>query len=380
MINSLKPTITRNIKNIAGWRTDRKIIVIESDDWGSIRMPNKDVYNKLLKKDIRVDLCPYNKYDTLANTEDFEALFDTLRQHTDFKNNSPIITINTNVANPDFEAIQNGNFEKYIFEYFTKTLLSYYPNEDVISMWHQGIKEKYIYPQLHGREHLNPEIWLELIKRGNSPLMEAFKLKLYGLSFITSKDIKIPFLAALIYNTKEGKQSVENSLIEGSQLFQQIFGFTSKSFIAPLYTWSLELESTFSKIGVKYIQGSDRNIEYDFNLNSFKRSRHIMGSSNKYSQTYLHRNCTFEPTVFSKIDNIDECLNQIKTAFFWKKPAVISMHRLNIIGVLDEKNRTQNLKSLDILLTKIKQRWGDVEFMHSSDLGELIQKSKHHVL
>jgi hypothetical protein len=247
-------------------------------------------------------------------------------------------------------------------------------------MWNQGINEKYIFPQLHGREHLNPEIWLELIKKGNLSLKEAFKLKLYGLSFITSKEIKTPFLAALIYSSKEGKESVENSLLEGSQLFQQIFGFTSKSFIAPLYTWSSELESTFSKIGVKYIQGSDRNKEYNFTKSSFKRSRHIMGSSNKYGQTYLHRNCTFEPTVLYKIDSVDECFNQIKTAFFWNKPAVISMHRLNIIGVLDETNRTQNLRSLDTLLTKIKQRWGDVEFMHSSKLGELIQNSKHHEL
>ena len=46
---SLKQTITHNLLNILGWRTKRHIVVIESDDWGSIRMPSKKVYDKLLR-------------------------------------------------------------------------------------------------------------------------------------------------------------------------------------------------------------------------------------------------------------------------------------------------------------------------------------------
>ncbi len=33
---SLKQTITHNLLNIPGWHTNRKIVVIESDDWASI--------------------------------------------------------------------------------------------------------------------------------------------------------------------------------------------------------------------------------------------------------------------------------------------------------------------------------------------------------
>ena len=40
-------TILSGIKkwliNIPGWRTNRHIVVIESDDWGSIRMPSCEV-------------------------------------------------------------------------------------------------------------------------------------------------------------------------------------------------------------------------------------------------------------------------------------------------------------------------------------------------
>src|SRR5690606_1901624 len=93
-----------------GWTTDRKIIVIESDDWGSIRMPSRDVYERLLKKGIRVDKSVYNKYDTIASVDDFEHLFEVLSQFKDINNNNPIITANTIVANPDFYEIRKSNF------------------------------------------------------------------------------------------------------------------------------------------------------------------------------------------------------------------------------------------------------------------------------
>ena len=66
MIKSIKKIIT----NIQGWKTNRKIIVIESDDWGSIRMPSKEVYNKSINNGYKVDLNPYERYDSLASEED----------------------------------------------------------------------------------------------------------------------------------------------------------------------------------------------------------------------------------------------------------------------------------------------------------------------
>ncbi len=38
----VKTFLAKNYVNFRGWKTKRKIVVIESDDWGSIRMNNKD--------------------------------------------------------------------------------------------------------------------------------------------------------------------------------------------------------------------------------------------------------------------------------------------------------------------------------------------------
>jgi len=40
----LEKALRKNLVNIPGWRTNRKIVVIESDDWGSVRMPSREVY------------------------------------------------------------------------------------------------------------------------------------------------------------------------------------------------------------------------------------------------------------------------------------------------------------------------------------------------
>lgn len=191
--------IKQNLFNIPGWHTNRKIIVIESDDWGSIRMPSKKVYRDLLKEGIRVDLCPYNKFDNLASSIDLETLFNTLTSFKDSKGNHPIITANTNVANPDFNKIDVNNYEEYYYEPFTKTLEHYYENDNVFEYWKKGMHDKLFYPQLHGREHVNPIIWMNLLRNNHIEIKKAFNLRTFGLSRITSPNIIKLHLASLIY-------------------------------------------------------------------------------------------------------------------------------------------------------------------------------------
>jgi hypothetical protein len=69
---------------------------------------------------------------------------------------------------------------------------------------------------------------------------------------------------------------------------------------------------------------------------------------------------------------VEDCLKSIHYAFKWNKPAVISSHRTNYIGVHDPKNREKGLRELDELLFKILKQWPDVKFITSTKLGEII--------
>ena len=179
MLSKVKKAISLNIGNILGWNTNRKIVVIESDDWGSIRMPSIQVYNSLLKNSIRVDKDPYCRYDTLATREDLDSLFNLLTSFKDMSGNHPIITANAIMANPYFKKIEESNFESYFFEPFTETLMRYPGCETSYELWKDGIEACIFHPQLHGREHLNINQWLSHLQANNKEMRFAFSKKLF---------------------------------------------------------------------------------------------------------------------------------------------------------------------------------------------------------
>ena len=84
ILNKYREHILRNIINTFGYKTNRKIVVFESDDWGSIRMPSKLAYSNLLKKGIGVDKSLYDTLDSLEKKEDLEAF---QKKHTNNKLN-----------------------------------------------------------------------------------------------------------------------------------------------------------------------------------------------------------------------------------------------------------------------------------------------------
>lgn len=62
----IKSALRVNVSNILGWRTNRKIVVIESDDWGSVRMSSPENFERLKKAGISIEKSHYNLYDSLV--------------------------------------------------------------------------------------------------------------------------------------------------------------------------------------------------------------------------------------------------------------------------------------------------------------------------
>ncbi len=138
-------TFRRGLSNLPGWRTNRKIIVIESDDWGSIRMPSQQVFDSLQHKGIDLtsgDSKRYNQYDSLATADDLSALFDVLNSVKDKNDNPAVFTAVSLVANPDFEKIKTDDFQKFHYEPFTETLKRY-NREEAFKLWKEGVSHDY---------------------------------------------------------------------------------------------------------------------------------------------------------------------------------------------------------------------------------------------
>lgn len=369
----IRKYITNTLLNLPGWHTNRKIVVIESDDWGSIRMPSKEIYNDFLNIGIRVDKDPYCRYDSLARPDDFDALFEVLQSVKDKNGKPAIITANTLVANPDFDKIKTSDFREYHFELFTKTLKRNKQTEKSFDLWQEGMQAGIFHPQFHGREHLNINKWLRYLKEGEEITRLAFDMGTFGLT--PTVDPRSPnYMGAFNSALKEDIQRYNNILTEGLKLFEDIFNYKSLSFIPTTHTWPLEIEPTLKENGVKYLQGMvmqkiPLNNDTDFR---FKRNN-FTGRKSKAGLIYISRNAYFEPSVYPTVDWVNECLRRVKIAFFMKKPFVIGSHRLNFIGAIDEKNRTQNLMGLKRLLKQIVNDFPNVEFMTTDQVGELIR-------
>lgn len=356
----------RYVNQRRGWTTNRKIVVIESDDWGSIRMPSRKVYEKTLAEGLRVDKCTYSNFDTLADKDDFNALFEVLLKHKDCKGNHPTITANTIVANPDFEKIKENNYKEYYYELFTNTL-SKYPNHS-FDLWKEGINNKIFQPQLHGREHLNVERWMKALKNNSKEVHFAFENNFFGISSTISNENNPSLMAALDYDNEEGKAIAIKSIKEASSLFESIFGFKSKTFIAPNHFWDENIEQVLYDEDINFLQGS-----FTQKTPEGKRRFHYLGETNRLNQIYFTRNVNFEPSSNNKKDWVSSSLVEIEKSFKYKKPAIICSHRVNFIGGIFEENRSNNLEMLDLVLKQTIKRWPEVEFMSSAELSELIK-------
>ena len=67
---TFKEKLAKNYVNARGWKTNHKYLIIESDDWGAIRMPSKSTYNLFIEKKIPVNNLHIDKYDSLESEED----------------------------------------------------------------------------------------------------------------------------------------------------------------------------------------------------------------------------------------------------------------------------------------------------------------------
>ena len=374
---NIKSALRVNASNIPGWRTKRHIVVIESDDWGSVRMSSLENFNRMLKAGMPVDKSHYNLYDALECNDDLMALMETLSKFKDVTGRPPVFTGVNVVANPDFEKVEKNGFSEYIYEPYTQTCKRYSNHDRVHELWKEGIEKRLMIPTFHGREHLNAQRWMRALQSGNKTTIFALNNHVTGIPMKGIGGENVPnFQAAFDIDTLDDLEYQKDVISTGLDLFEQIYGFRTKFFVPTNGYFNNTLEKDLFNSGIKYIDTAKRQ-EEPVGDGTYRINTRYIGDQNKYGQIYLTRNCFFEPAatgfeVPANYDWINYCLKEIEIAFCWHKPATISSHRVNYIGYLHPENRENGLRQLSELLSRMLKRWPDIEFMTSSELGDLI--------
>jgi len=370
----------RNISNIPGWSTRRKIVVIESDDWGSVRMSSTEAFDRLKQAGVDESNNHYNLFDALECNDDLNSLFELLNKHNDSTGRHPVITGVNIVANPDFEKIKAEGYKKYNFEPFTETLKRYPAHDKVYELWKMGIENRLFVPTFHGREHLNVQRWMKALRQGHKTTHVSFEQFVTGVYSGIDNESVPDYQAAFDVDAPLDVDYQKEVLITGLDLFENLFSYKSEYFVPTNGPFNNSLESVLHENGVKFINTAKKQLEPLGDAN-YKTNIRFLGQQNSYNQLYITRNCFFEPSSsgYERPQNtnwIQNCLKEIEIAFRWHKPAVISTHRVNYAGFLYPENRERGLEQLDILLTAILKKWPDIEFMTSVELGNHILESK----
>ncbi|HDZ42121.1 MAG TPA: polysaccharide (de)acetylase [Bacteroidetes bacterium] len=374
MIANIKNSIRLNLKNIPGWRTSRKILVLECDDYGSTRMPSENAYERLSSAGLNIGSARYDRYETIETREDLEQMFEVLYEVRDQHNKPAVMTAVTSMTNPDFGKIRSSGFNAYFYEKFTDTLKRYYPESNVFEMWKQGMDAGIFVPELHGREHITVQLWMQKLREGDKDLLFAFDEGFVSLAVPGIHSIAKGFRAEFYFDSEDQKPFLVNSIKDSVILFWEIFGFSPRVFVPSNGIFNPEFDRVVAGAGVRFLN-VNHSMPYCVNRGDLKYRHFITGQKGPEGLTYYTRNCAFEPTEAS-YNGIGFTMKQVEAAFRWGKPAIISTHRGNFAGGIDDSNRKYGLGELRKLLKAIVKKWPDVEFLSSGDALDFMQQSR----
>jgi hypothetical protein len=364
----------KKLSNLLGWRTNRKIVVIESDDWGSFRFKDVETRNKFLSP-IKKDKCWMSFNDTFESAEDIKELFEVLTSVNDKNGKAAKFTFLMNPSNPDFKSIKNADFKQFYQESFLQTLEKRNDGQEVLNLYNDGLTKEIIEVGFHGREHLNVNLWMKDLQKGDKIARVGFENSMWGFSKSYIADLKYGYRSTFDLDNLKELPSLEENISQGVDIINKTFNQKTTYFLPPDGPYHLSLNKELVKNGIKFI-GLSKLHQNPTEKGMFNKHLFWVGKKTKTGLKVITRNVIFEPGSPKHKDWVAHALMDIENAFKSKKPAVICSHRANYVGSLNLENRVQNMGELKRLLDKIVSKWPEVEFMTSSELGEIIQSKK----
>ncbi len=370
----LMQNVVLNLKNLPGWRTNRKIVVFSVDDYGNVRLDSKESRQKMDEAGI-IPQNRFDRLDTLETRQDLEMLYETLQSVQDKNNRYAVFTPFALPCNINFEKVEEGWFGEYHYELLPETFqkLSARQPKAYEGAWEilkQGIKEGLMVPQFHGREHLNLKVLEEKLQEGNPELIIPLKNRSFtGIS--DSGYSTISAMAAFDFWKFDENERLKEIARDGLLRFEEVYGYRPTHFTPPVYNVHPALFGELEDGGIRYVDTAMIKKEHQGEGLYSKRFNYT-GKKISGKQCFIVRNVVFEPTQERSVNWVKFALRQIEAAFRWNKPAIISSHRVNFCGHIDPKNREAGLLALKELLSEIVYRWPDVEFMAANELGDLV--------
>jgi hypothetical protein len=363
------------LKNLPGWRTRRKLVVFNVDDYGNIRLASQAAADQLKQAGVAL-IGRFDRLDTLETRADLEALFEVLDSVRDSTGRGAVFTPYALSANPDFAALR-ADPDTWQAEALPDTFARLSAEDPQAydgawALWRQGIDRGLLQPEFHGREHLNLRLLMRKLARRDADVMA--NLQADSMAGLTG-DPDLPgvgFTNAFGLADRSDLAQHREIIADGIACFAHIFGRTATCFTPPAQRLHPELEGFVAAQGIRAIDLPLHAVQ-QIDRGRTRRTFHVMGRKRGQEHVTLVRNVVFEPNLVPGRDEVARTLAMIEAAFRWGKPAMISSHRVNFCGHIVPANRKDGLAALKRLLDAILHRWPEAEFLGAGELARQIE-------
>lgn len=376
-LGRLKTLGILNAKNLVGWRSDRKIVVLSVDDYGNVRLESRAARRRMDRQGLKI-YSRFDALDTLETRRDLEALYEVLTSVSDGEGRPAVVTPFAVPCNINFEMMAETGYVNYFFEELPDTFQKLSESDPdayggAWELWKEGIELGLMVPQFHGREHLNVRMLEEKLAERDHEVLTALKNR--SFTSISSNSRPVSPLAAFDFWKFDENEEFIGIIEDGCRRFENVFGYRATNFTPPSFTAHPVLNDTLRRQGIEWIDAAIMMKEHQ-GEGRYKRKFNYTGKVTAGGLHVMVRNVVFEPTSNRAIDWPSYGLRQVEAAFRLRRPAIISSHRVNYCGHIDEENRKSGLIALENLLHGITERWPDVLFMAANELGALILDGK----
>jgi hypothetical protein len=349
---------------VAGFRFDRPLVLLQSDDWGRVGLRDQEGLQQLQAAGIALGDKPYDFY-TLETAEDLAAVSTLLKGHRDSAGCTPCIEMNFMVANLDFARINHGAAAGLPLMPLAEGLPGNWKRPKLVDAYQRGVADGVFRAALHGSTHFcRAAVERHAAQDGE----RARLLKTLWTAGTPYIHWRMPWIGYEYWDPEQPEDQrflparVQMDLIGQSVgLFAKMFTSLPRSACAPGYRANDDTHRAWARQGVRVAQNGP-----GFLLPPFLGAHELL---------HLTRNVEFEPATDAAF-SLEKSLRQAERCFERGIPAVVSAHSINFHSSV--KNfRDATLRLLDEFLTALESKHADLLYLHDENLFDVVSKGSY---
>jgi hypothetical protein len=345
-------------KQQEGFAFSRPLVLLQSDDWGRVGVRDRDGYDYLRARGLRLGERPYDLY-TLETADDVNALASLLAGHRDSTGRPACLVMNACTANLDFPRMRKENFACMQLSPLAKGLPGKWSRPGLLEAYRHGIESGVFFPAPHGMTHCNPVAidnalaengerarLVKLLWDAESPYI-YWRMPWVGYEYLNPEKPQAGFL------TLDRQRDLVR---QNCRYFTDLFGTKPISACAPGFRSNRDTHRAWSENGICVVQNG---------TGSGLRQPHL----DEFGLLHLYRAIDFEPS-HRELDT-EKYLEVAAACLSRGLPIIVSMHSINFHSTLKDF-RSGSLAALDKLLSALEARYPELLYVNDEDLYRIV--------